>query len=562
MVSYKNILLDGSACSGDVVIPEGITIIAEDAFYWNRDITSVTFPDTVEIIGGNAFGYTTIKSVNMGNGVRVIGWYAFYGCYELEDVTLSSNLKIIDIGAFWGSSISELTLPEGLEIISRNAFHYSDLETIKIPDSVTKIEEGTFSYCRSLKTVILPSTIQSIERYAFDDSAIESLIIPSTKTEIDSNARIKSTYVDYVGNSGATTNEPTIYTFAGAKAIDYATENDINYELLDVENPVQQITATPANIEIHCQQQRQLEYTVYPENASYSQLFWSSEDETIAWVSNTGMVWAISEGTTTIHGETIDGSNITVDYEITVLEKLDEEITDTGNTDASEPEGDTPEEGSGDSGNSPTGQETQEPTAAPQSPTTPAGTGITPAADGTIKATALVLTANVAKAQGVEIKSTYKLAPKKKMTIKVAFAPENAMGEGLTFTSSKPGVAKVDSQGVITAGKKAGKTVITVTTTGGLQKQFTLQVMKKAVSKVKVSGKTSVKVNKTIKLKAKTKPGKKSAGNAVLWKSTKPTVATVDANGKVTGIKKGKVKIIAYATDGSGKKGSITIKVK
>jgi uncharacterized protein YjdB len=39
-------------------------------------------------------------------------------------------------------------------------------------------------------------------------------------------------------------------------------------------------------------------------------------------------------------------------------------------------------------------------------------------------------------------------------------------------------------------------------------------------------------------------------------------VATVSSSGQVKALKKGKVKITAVATDGSGKKASITIKVK
>ena len=38
------------------------------------------------------------------------------------------------------------------------------------------------------------------------------------------------------------------------------------------------------------------------------------------------------------------------------------------------------------------------------------------------------------------------------------------------------------------------------------------------------------------------------------WTSSNPKVATVDQNGKVTGISEGTVTITATATDGSGKK--------
>ncbi|MDE5864744.1 MAG: Ig-like domain-containing protein, partial [Lachnospiraceae bacterium] len=133
----------------------------------------------------------------------------------------------------------------------------------------------------------------------------------------------------------------------------------------------------------------------------------------------------------------------------------------------------------------------------------------------------------------------------------------------LTFTSSNPKIASVNKDGKITAGKKAGTTVITVTSEGGLKKTFKIQVMKKPVKKVKIkASKKVVKVKKKLKLKATLTPNKKQASNSVYWKSSNTKVAVVSASGVVKGMKKGKAKITAIATDGSGKKATVTIKVK
>lgn len=180
-----------------------------------------------------------------------------------------------------------------------------------------------------------------------------------------------------------------------------------------------------------------------------------------------------------------------------------------------------------------------------------------------VKASSILLKASVKGAASVPVKSTYKLAPKKSMTLKVSFAPENAVKEKVTFKSSNTKIAKVNSKGKITAGKKAGKATITVTSENGLKKTFKVQVMKKAVTKVKIkASKKTVKVKKTLQLKAITSPSKKNASNSVYWKSSNPKIATVSSTGKVKAIKKGKVKITAAATDGSGKKATITIRVK
>lgn len=181
-----------------------------------------------------------------------------------------------------------------------------------------------------------------------------------------------------------------------------------------------------------------------------------------------------------------------------------------------------------------------------------------------VVATSLTLTGTVKNAKNIPVGSTIKLAPKKSITLKVAaFLPGGAEKESVIFTSSKPSVAKVSSSGKITAGKNAGTAKITVKTASGkATKTITVKVMKKAVSKVTIkASKTTVKVKKTIKLKATLTPNKKQASDNVFWKSSKPKVATVSSKGVVKGVKKGKAKITATATDGSGKKATVTITV-
>ncbi|MDE5862715.1 MAG: glycoside hydrolase family 9 protein [Lachnospiraceae bacterium] len=182
--------------------------------------------------------------------------------------------------------------------------------------------------------------------------------------------------------------------------------------------------------------------------------------------------------------------------------------------------------------------------------------------NGEVKATGLTLNANVKNASGVPVKATYKLAAKKSMQLKVSFLPENAQKEKLTYTSSNPKIAKVSASGKVTAKKKAGTTTITVTSANGLKKSFKVKVIKKAVKKVtiKVKKAVSLKKGKTLQLKASVSP--KGTSKTVFWKSSKKKIATVSQSGKVKALKKGTVKITAVATDGSGKKATLKIKIK
>ena len=160
-----------------------------------------------------------------------------------------------------------------------------------------------------------------------------------------------------------------------------------------------------------------------------------------------------------------------------------------------------------------------------------------------------------------------KIAAGKKIKLTTLTNPQNATNKTLKWTTSNNKLATVDKNGVVTLNKKAGgKTVkITAEATDGSGKKatFTIKIMKGSVKKIKISGKKTVKAGKTLKLKAKV-TASKGANKTLKWTSSNTKYATV-SSGKVKALKAGKkktVKITVMATDGSGKKATISVKIK
>lgn len=160
------------------------------------------------------------------------------------------------------------------------------------------------------------------------------------------------------------------------------------------------------------------------------------------------------------------------------------------------------------------------------------------------------------------------IAAGKKLTLKAVVLPDNVSNKNLIWKSSNPKIATVTQSGIVTLKKKTGgkKVTITATAADGSNKYafWKITSMKGIVKKVKITGSKPVKAGKKLKLKAKVTATKK-ANKKLLWTSSNTKYATVNAKGIVTTKKgaKGKtVKITAMATDGSGKKHSIKIKIK
>ena len=160
------------------------------------------------------------------------------------------------------------------------------------------------------------------------------------------------------------------------------------------------------------------------------------------------------------------------------------------------------------------------------------------------------------------------IAAGKKLSLKADVFPSNTSNKNLTWKSSNTKIATVTHTGIVSVKKNAeGKKVIITATAqdgSGTKASWKITCMKNPVKKIKIYGVKKVKAGKNLKLKSKVISGKK-ANKKLLWLSGNTTYATVNANGlvKTKKVAKGKtVKIIAMATDGSGKKCVVKIKIK
>ena len=96
---------------GDVVIPEGVTKIGDEAFAQCKALTGVIMSDTVKTIGsGSFFWCRNLKRVQLGKHVEKIDVFAFNSCDQLKEITIGESVKVIEIQAFGGCLLSKITI--------------------------------------------------------------------------------------------------------------------------------------------------------------------------------------------------------------------------------------------------------------------------------------------------------------------------------------------------------------------------------------------------------------------------------------------------------------------
>ncbi len=171
--------------------------------------------------------------------------------------------------------------------------------------------------------------------------------------------------------------------------------------------------------------------------------------------------------------------------------------------------------------------------------------------EGNFKATCLVtVSEDKISVVGVHITGDTTVYVGKTIKLKADIRPAEATDKTVTWTSSNKNIATVDNNGNV-KGISEGKATITVTTKDGEKTdKVTITVKKEEViptveaTGIEISGEKEVLVRKDITLSAKVIPDN-ATNKKVTWESSDNGIATVDANGKVTGVKSGTVKIRA-----------------
>ena len=162
----------------EYVIPEGCKVLADSCFnlydpygQWeNPHFSSLIIPDSVEIIGDNAFG----------------------GCAELDSLHIPASVKHIQGNPF--RHMLPVTTDSPLYVVKDNILYdkdyyrlihaFSNSKTIVIPAPVRKIERSAFRGNKNLSSIIVHSEIDEIGEYAFSFCQNLKNIIINAKMEI------------------------------------------------------------------------------------------------------------------------------------------------------------------------------------------------------------------------------------------------------------------------------------------------------------------------------------------------------------------------------------------
>ncbi len=326
------------------------------------------------------------------------------------------------------------------------------------------------------------------------------------------------------------------------------------------------VTLSPTSISLNIGETSQLTATVSPSNATNKNITWSSSNNSVATVSNSGLVSAVSQGNATITVTTVDG-NFTATANVSVTNStvsvtgvtlsptsLSLNIGGTSQLTATVlPANATNKLVSWSSSNN--------------SVVTVSNSGLITAisvgnaiitvttVDGNKTATANIsVTTSVISVTGVTLSPTslsLNIGGTSQLTATVL--PANATNKLVSWSSSNNSVVTVSNSGLITA-ISVGNAIITVTTVDG-NKTATANISV-TTSVISVTGVTlsptslSLNIGGTSQLTATVLPAN-ATNKLVSWTSSNNLVATVSNSGLVSAISVGNATISVTTQDGN-----------
>ena len=192
----------------DIIIPESVERISDNAFEGCINLTSITIPKKVKHIGISAFnGCAKLTNITIPNSVTKLGNSAFRDCIGLKNVYIQKGLKNIEDGVFRGcTGLESITIPDSIENIGysfsdcsklklvnisdiaawcninfvsekSNPLYYAEklylnnkeVTDLVIPDGVEKIGNYAFYNCTALKNITIPASVKSIGILSFNN---------------------------------------------------------------------------------------------------------------------------------------------------------------------------------------------------------------------------------------------------------------------------------------------------------------------------------------------------------------------------------------------------------
>ena len=185
-----------SAKFAEIVLPDSVRSIGDNAFLFCENLTEVRLPEGVEKLGRYAFQYCTrLQKIILPDSLRQVGTSPYLQCEKLSEIVLSEahpaftlvcgclvqREDMLLIACPMALQENTLAFPAGIRAIGTNAFKKcKDIEEITFEDGLEEICSAAFNGCSALKRIVLPASLSKIDKSAFPPDTLKNTVFVVT----------------------------------------------------------------------------------------------------------------------------------------------------------------------------------------------------------------------------------------------------------------------------------------------------------------------------------------------------------------------------------------------
>ena len=323
---------------------KNVKVVDKYMFSYCTGLENVYIPDSITSVNMWAFrGCSALKSVRFSENLSQIGDYGFSECTSLDNVAFPASMTSTSDNSFSNcTSLRNLDLGKSLLVIGPSAFENdSILGSVNIPETVYGLGVGAFKSCVSLPYVkISKGELTTVSKESFKGcTGLEWISLSENISSLGENAFEGCTNIKYVKSYAMTppeglVNFPSEVESNGTLFVpedndeypdvlgDYqyspTWENWGSFKRITENTLLSSLTLNQSDAHLKVGETLTLDATVGPDAATNKKIDWKSDDETIATVSEDGVVAAHKVGQTSIHAIANDGGGAKAICAITV----------------------------------------------------------------------------------------------------------------------------------------------------------------------------------------------------------------------------------------------------
>lgn len=219
----------GCRCLHDVVLPASVKTVADDLFD-PANVGALTaenymrYSDTY-LVGAMGPGN---KEYPIRTGTRFIAQRAFAGCDQMTSITIPSTVEMLGDSVFQGcTSLESVVIPKSVTSIGKATFRdCSSLKTVTIPNSITVFVPDMFYGCTNLTDVydyaVEPQNLPTRPKYGLGKATLH---VPEGCLQAYQNSNIKNLFPNIVDDIYTKCRKPEIVVKNGVARFTCETPN-------------------------------------------------------------------------------------------------------------------------------------------------------------------------------------------------------------------------------------------------------------------------------------------------------------------------------------------------